>query len=137
MGAGYELLPNLGDGGVRRRYAELMQGVFVEVLELCRTPGLIRLGLVALDGTQRGDARRADRPDSGRGEDDMEVRHRQQLGLAGSQPLGAGLPLALGQYRLRQEFVGVTDEAALAAVLDMAAERCRPAQLRRRSSPGA
>jgi hypothetical protein len=25
----------------------------------------------------------------------MEVRHRQQLGLPGRQPLGTGLPLAL------------------------------------------
>ncbi len=36
----------------RRRHAERMTGVFLQVLELCREAGLIRLGLVALDGTK-------------------------------------------------------------------------------------
>lgn len=36
----------------RRRHAERMKSVFVQVLELCREAGLIRLGLVALDGTK-------------------------------------------------------------------------------------
>jgi len=36
----------------RQRHAERMKGVFVQVLELCREAGLIRLGLVALDGTK-------------------------------------------------------------------------------------
>src|SRR3712207_4163722 len=36
----------------RRRHAERMTGVFVQVLELCREAGLIRLGRVALDGTK-------------------------------------------------------------------------------------
>jgi transposase len=36
----------------RQRHADLMQGVFLAVLELCRAAGLIRLGLVALDGTK-------------------------------------------------------------------------------------
>jgi transposase len=36
----------------RRRHVERMKGVFRAVLELCREAGLIRLGLVALDGTK-------------------------------------------------------------------------------------
>ena len=36
----------------RRRHVEQMGGVFVAVLELCREAGLVRLGLVALDGTK-------------------------------------------------------------------------------------
>jgi hypothetical protein len=36
----------------RQRHAERMKGLFLQVLELCREAGLIRLGLVALDGTK-------------------------------------------------------------------------------------
>lgn len=36
----------------RRRHAERMKAVFLTVLALCREAGLIRLGLVALDGTK-------------------------------------------------------------------------------------
>jgi len=36
----------------RQRHAERMKGVFLQVLDLCREAGLIRLGLVALDGTK-------------------------------------------------------------------------------------
>jgi len=36
----------------RRRHAERMKSVFLHVLELCREAGLVRLGLVALDGTK-------------------------------------------------------------------------------------
>jgi transposase len=36
----------------RRRHIERMQGVFLAVLDLCREAGLVRLGLVALDGTK-------------------------------------------------------------------------------------
>lgn len=36
----------------RQRHAERMRQVFRQVLELCREAGLIRLGLVALDGTK-------------------------------------------------------------------------------------
>src|SRR5690349_675580 len=35
----------------RQRHAERMKSVFLQVLELCREAGLIRLGVVALDGT--------------------------------------------------------------------------------------
>src|SRR4051794_8166587 len=36
----------------RQRHAGQMKGVFFQVLDLCREAGLIRLGLVALDGTK-------------------------------------------------------------------------------------
>ena len=36
----------------RRRHAARMKDVFLHVLELCREAGLVRLGLVALDGTK-------------------------------------------------------------------------------------
>ena len=36
----------------RRRHAADMQALFVEVLKLCRAAGLLRLGMVALDGTK-------------------------------------------------------------------------------------
>jgi transposase len=36
----------------RQRHAGRMKSVFLQVLELCREAGLIRLGLVALDGTK-------------------------------------------------------------------------------------
>lgn len=56
--AGYRFI--VGDGvpdhtviaRFRRRHTDRMQAVFLEVLELCRAAGLIRLGLVALDGTK-------------------------------------------------------------------------------------
>src|SRR4051812_19627716 len=36
----------------RRRHVERLEGVFLQVLEMCRDAGLIRLGLVVLDGTK-------------------------------------------------------------------------------------
>jgi transposase len=36
----------------RHRHAERMKDVFLHVLELCREAGLVRLGLVAMDGTK-------------------------------------------------------------------------------------
>lgn len=36
----------------RQRHAERMKSVFLQVLDLCREAGLIKLGLVALDGTK-------------------------------------------------------------------------------------
>jgi len=46
----------------------------------------------------------------GHGEDDMEVGHGQQVGLAGFQPQGAGQRLALGRscqrFRLRSRWKG-------------------------------
>lgn len=36
----------------RKRHLEALQGLFVEVLHLCRKAGLVKLGHVALDGTK-------------------------------------------------------------------------------------
>src|SRR3954452_11477067 len=36
----------------RRRHVERLEAIFVRVLEMCRDAGLIRLGLVVLDGTK-------------------------------------------------------------------------------------
>src|SRR3546814_7566860 len=63
------------------------------------------------------------------GEDDVEVFDRQQFGLTGGEPLDAGLALALRAVPVAAGVVGVTDAAALPAVLDMAAECRRAAQL--------
>ena len=62
-------------------------------------------------------------------EDDMEVRHRQQLGLTGGEPFGARQTLALRAVPVAAGIVGAADQAAIGAVLDMAAQRRRPAQL--------
>src|SRR3712207_9334308 len=39
-------------GGFRRRHSGRLEDVFLQVLEMCRDAGLIRLGLVVLDGTK-------------------------------------------------------------------------------------
>lgn len=95
--AGYRFL--LGDdvpdhtviARFRQRHAGRMKSVFLQVLELCREAGLIRLGLVALDGTKGKanaalDANRtastieeqisrgADQPDAGGGRGDRRPR---------------------------------------------------------------
>jgi hypothetical protein len=62
-------------------------------------------------------------------EDDMEIRHRQQLGLARGEPFGAGLALALRAMPVAAGIVGDADQAAIRTLLRMAAERCRPTQL--------
>jgi len=66
------------------------------------------------------------------GEDKVEVRHRQQFGLAISEPLRAGQTLALGTVPVAAGVVGDAGHAAILAAFDMAAERRRPAQLDRR-----
>ena len=63
------------------------------------------------------------------GEHDMEVRHRQQLGLTGGKPLDAGLPLALRAMPVVARVIGAADEAAIGAGLGVAAQRRRSAQL--------
>jgi len=63
------------------------------------------------------------------GEDDVEVRHRQQVGTAIGDPLGARQALALRAVPVATAVIGDADEAAVTALLDMAAERCGPADL--------
>ena len=59
-------------------------------------------------------------------EDDVEIRHRQQIGLTIGKPLGACQALALGAVPVAAAVVGDAHHAAVVAPLDMATERCRP-----------
>ena len=61
-------------------------------------------------------------------EDDVEIRHRQQIGLTIGKPLGACQALALRAVPVAAAVVGDADHAAVVAPLDMATERCRPAR---------
>src|SRR6266700_172164 len=60
-------------------------------------------------------------------EDDMEVRHRQQLSLPLREPLGPRQPLAFGTVTVAAGVVSDARCATIIALLDMAAERGRPA----------
>ena len=65
------------------------------------------------------------------GEDDVEIRDRQQVGLTIGQPLGARQALALGAVPVATAVVGDADHAAVVALLDMPAERRGAASLDR------
>src|SRR6266404_6372604 len=65
------------------------------------------------------------------GEDDVEIGHRQQLGLPLNQPCGLRPPLAFRAMPVAARIVGDADQATLRATLDMTAERCRAASLYR------
>ena len=66
--------------------------------------------------------------DRGRqGEDEVEVGHRQQLGLAIGQPLGGSQPLTLRTVPVAAGIVGDADLAAVRTLLDMAAQSRRAA----------
>ena len=60
-------------------------------------------------------------------EDDMEVRHRQQLGLPLREPLGPRQPLAFGTVTVAAGVVSDARCATIIALLDMAPEHRRPA----------
>ena len=80
------------------------------------------------DGVDRLLVLEGDLGDRGRQrEHDVEVRHRQQLGLPRRQPVGAGQALALRAMPVAARVVGERIEPAVGAALDMAAERRRPA----------
>ena len=68
----------------------------------------------------------------GQGEHDVEVGHRQQLGLARLEPFGARQALALRAVPIAAGVVGATNQSAIGTVLDMPAQRRRPARLDRR-----
>ena len=140
--------PGLRRGGLERRAAARHDAMDVRMMEQGLAPGMqhgdhAELGAEVAgvggdhaqclgrrseqDGVDRrlvleGDLRGCRR----NGEDEVEVFHRQQFGLTGGEPLGAGLALALRAVLVAAGIVGVTDAAALPAVLDMAAE-CRRA----------
>ena len=74
-----------------------------------------------------------DRGDLGRQrEDDMEIADRQQIGLAGREPILRRRPLTLGAVAIAARVVGDAAVAAIFAALDMPAERGRTALLDRR-----
>ena len=98
----------------RQRHAARMREVFLGVLRLCHEAGLVRLGLVALDGTKVGAsaALDANRTASGIGEQvarmlaEAEATDAQEDGRSGAQR-GGELPAALARRgdrlaRLRQ-----------------------------------
>jgi hypothetical protein len=73
------------------------------------------------------DRRRARR----QGEDDMEVRHGEKLGLAGGEPVVTRGGLAFGAMPVSTGVVGDAGRAAIAARFDVATERGGPAQFDR------
>src|SRR2546429_6517400 len=60
-------------------------------------------------------------------EDDMKVRHRQQLGLPIREPFCPGQSLALGTVTVAARVVSDARCATIIALLDMAPEHRRPA----------
>ena len=74
-----------------------------------------------------------DRGDLGRQrEDDMEIADRQQIGLAGREPILRRRALTLWAMAIAARVVGDAAVAAIFAALDMPAERGRAALLDRR-----
>jgi len=65
----------------------------------------------------------------GHSEHDVEVRHRQQLGLPVGEPLHPGQVLALGAVVVAIRIVDEADLTAVGALFDMATERWRAASL--------
>jgi len=68
-------------------------------------------------------------------EHQVEIRHRQQLGLAIGEPLRAGQTLALRTVPVAAGIVGDAGLAAILTPLNMAAERSRPTRLDGRYDP--
>lgn len=64
-------------------------------------------------------------------EHDMEIRHRQQIGLTISEPSFACRALALGAMPVAAGVIGDTGMRAVLTGLDMTAKRCCPAELDR------
>src|SRR4051794_18303101 len=76
------------------------------------------------DGVDRGLVLKSDFGGRRRqGEDDVKIRHRQQFGLPFSQPGGARRSLTFRAMSIAARIIGDTNETALGAALDMAAER--------------
>src|SRR5690349_5199513 len=63
------------------------------------------------------------------GEDQMEIADRQQIGLAGGEPVARRRALALGTVAIAARVVGDPAVAAILTALDMTAERRRSAVL--------
>jgi hypothetical protein len=80
------------------------------------------------DGVDHGFVLECDLGDRHRyGDDNMEVRHRQQIGLAVGQPRGPGQPLALRAMPVAAGIIRDADLAAAVALFGMPAQGCRAA----------
>ncbi len=118
------LAPGVQDGGEADVGAEMFRigrngG---ERLGRGREQQSIDLSLVLVgDGAERGRQR----------EHHMEVRHRQQLGLARRQPRLGGRPLALRAVPVAAGVIGDARVGAVLAAFDMTAQRCGAADLDR------
>ena len=116
----------------RRRHAGRMEGVFLQVLELCREAGLIRLGLVALDGTKvKADAALDANRTAGtiaeqvaRMLAEAEAADAQEDRRFGAEASGATLPRGLGRHADRLARLKACQER-LEARAAAAAERQR------------
>jgi len=87
---------------------------------------------VEQDGIDHGLVVEGDPGDVGRhGEDDVEVRHRQQIGLTVGEPAVARRALALWTMPVAAGIIGDASMVAIFAGLDMTAEGGGPAQLDR------
>lgn len=112
----------------RRQHAERMKSIFFQVLDLCREAGLIRLGLVALDGTkiQASAALDANRTASSISEqisrmlaaaEALDAQEDRQFGVEANGP---AMPKDLGRHgerlaRLQACQAKLQDRAAAAA----------------------
>ncbi len=73
-------------------------------------------GCLEQNGVDDGLVLESDRRDRrGQGEDDMEIGHRQELGLAGGKPFRPRLPLALRAMPVAAGIIGDTDQSARGA----------------------
>ena len=87
---------------------------------------------VEQDGIDDGLVVEGDLGDFGRyREHDVEVRHRQQIGLTVSEPSFARRALALGTMPVAAGVIGDPGMRAVRTGLDMTAKRCCPAELDR------
>lgn len=114
------LAPGMEDGGHAELGAEML-GVGRDSGERLRRAAEqdgIDDGLV-LEGDLSGGSRH--------GEDDMEIRHGKELSLSLGEPLRARRALALRAVPIATGVVGDAGRATVVALLEMAAERSRPA----------
>lgn len=115
----------------RRRHAERMKSVFLHVLELCREAGLIRLGLVALDGTKvkANAALDANRTASTIAEQisrmlaEAEATDAQEDRQFGAEAVGPPMPKDLGRHADRQARLKACQEKLEARAAAVAARQ--------------
>ena len=122
---GERLAPCMKNGDEAELAAE-MPGIGGDGLQRCGDG-------VEQDGVDHRLVLIGDRRDLGRHrEHDVEIGHRQQIGLAGGEPLFARGALALGAMPVAAGVIGDRAVRAVLTGLDMTTERGGPAQLDRR-----